>query len=62
MVDSSELQRYRAEGHFATGSMGPKIEAVLQFLARGGKRAIIAHLDDALPALEGKAGTQVLAA
>ena len=40
--------------------MGPKIDAALYFLERGGKRAVIAHLDDAVAALAGNAGTVVL--
>ncbi len=55
----AELDRYAAEGHFAAGSMGPKIQAVKQFLELGGKQAVIAHLDDAYPAVLGKAGTRV---
>ena len=41
--------------------MGPKVEAALSFIAGGGKRAVIAHLEEALHALEGRAGTHVLA-
>lgn len=60
-VSASEMAAYMKEGHFAKGSMAPKIDAALRFLAGGGKRAIIAHLDEALPAYEGKAGTQIVA-
>ena len=60
-VRASELRGYSSEGHFASGSMGPKIEAALSFIAGGGKRAIIAHLEEALPALMGETGTHVLA-
>jgi carbamate kinase len=56
----AELNRYSAEGHFSAGSMGPKINAVKLFLAHGGKRAVIAHLDDAFPAFLGKTGTQIV--
>lgn len=56
----AELDRYSAEGHFSAGSMGPKINAVKQFLEHGGKRAIIAHLDDAYPAFLGRTGTQIV--
>ena len=59
-VTVSELEGYVREGHFAQGSMSPKIDAVLRFLREGGKRAVIAHLDEALPALEGKSGTHVV--
>jgi len=59
-VTASELDGYRREGHFAEGSMGPKVKAALRYLAAGGKRAIIAHLDQAADALAGKAGTHVV--
>ncbi|NNE81337.1 MAG: carbamate kinase [Silicimonas sp.] len=59
-VTVSELRRYQDEGHFAAGSMGSKIEATLRFLDRGGKRVIIAHLDQAAEALAGTAGTHVV--
>jgi carbamate kinase len=58
-VTAAELDAYRREGHFAEGSMAPKVTAALRFLAAGGKRAVIAHLDQAADALLGKAGTQV---
>lgn len=59
-VSSSELEEYQAEGHFKAGSMGPKVEATLRFVRNGGSRAIIARLDEALEALEGTRGTQVV--
>ena len=60
-VKADELKGYQSEGHFAKGSMGPKIEAALSFIAGGGRRAIIAHLEEALPALQGDTGTHVVA-
>ena len=60
-VSAGDLKGYQAEGHFAKGSMGPKIEAALSFIAGGGQRAIIAHLEEALPALKGETGTHVVA-
>ena len=60
-VSVGELEAYQAEGHFARGSMAPKIDAVLRFLAHGGRRAIIAHLEQAADAFEGRAGTHVVA-
>lgn len=59
-VKLSELLRYHQEGHFPPGSMGPKVESAIRFLEGGGKRAIIAHLEQALPALRGEAGTQIV--
>ena len=56
----SRMKQWLAEGQFPPGSMGPKVEAAIRFLERGGRRAIIAHLDQALPALMGEAGTHVV--
>jgi carbamate kinase len=52
-----EARRYIAEGHFAAGSMGPKVRAAVQFVESGGKQAIITHLHSIVDALEGKTGT-----
>ncbi|WP_297507972.1 carbamate kinase [Thermococcus sp.] len=58
-VTAEELRRYYQEGHFKKGSMGPKVLAVIRFVEWGGERAIIASLEKAVEALEGKTGTQV---
>lgn len=60
-VTVSEMRRHLEAGQFPAGSMGPKVEAAIKFIARGGKRAIIAHLEEALPALRGEAGTHIVA-
>ena len=59
-VSLSELKRYQREGHFAKGSMGPKVEAAVRHLEAGGRRAIIGHLEHAGAALAGASGTHVL--
>jgi carbamate kinase len=59
-VTLSELRAHQAAGHFAKGSMGPKIEAAIRHLETGGRRAIIGHLERALPALKGETGTHVV--
>ncbi len=59
-VSVKELKRHYQEGHFKTGSMGPKVLAAIKFLEHGGKRAIIASLDRAVKAIKGKSGTQVI--
>lgn len=52
--------KYIAQGHFAPGSMLPKVEAAVKFAASGaGRKAIITSLDKAAAALEGRAGTVV---
>jgi carbamate kinase len=60
-ITMRELRRFQAEGHFPAGSMGPKVDAILQFLDGGGERVIIAHLDEAMPALRGETGTHIVA-
>ena len=40
-VTMAECRRYIDEGHFPSGSMGPKVEAIYGFLQRGGKRGLI---------------------
>ena len=59
-VSLGELKTYFKQGHFSAGSMGPKVEAVIQFLESGGKKAIIADLDNAYEALLGQTGTHVV--
>jgi len=49
------------KGEFGAGSMGPKVEAAVRFVEGGGHRAVIADLAQALPALRGEAGTEVVA-
>ncbi|MBM3327219.1 MAG: carbamate kinase [Calditrichaeota bacterium] len=55
-----EAKRYLSMGQFPPGSMGPKVEAAMNFVERGGERAIICALEDMQPALAGKAGTEIL--
>ena len=59
-VPASELRAYQNKGYFPEGSMGPKVEAALRFVERGGERAIIAQLFDVMAALRGEAGTHVI--
>ncbi|MFC5603807.1 carbamate kinase [Sporosarcina koreensis] len=54
-----EAMRYMDEGHFPKGSMGPKIEAAIMFLEKGGKNVIITSMDKLQDALDGKTGTRV---
>ena len=60
-VTLRELKAMHADGQFPPGSMGPKIEAAIRFLEGGGERAIIAHLEAAMPALHGETGTHITA-
>ncbi len=59
-ITPTEARQYMAEGHFAPGSMLPKIEAAVKFVeSKPGRKAIITSLDKAALALEGKAGTTI---
>ena len=49
-----------AEGQFPAGSMGPKIEAALSFLAGGGREVVITAPEQTLAAIEGGAGTRIV--
>ena len=60
-VSLRQIKVYHAEGHFPPGSMGPKIDAAIRFLDGGGERVIIARFEDAMAALAGEAGTQIVA-
>jgi len=51
--------RYLKQGHFPPGSMRPKIEAAIQFLQTGGKRAAISSIETIEAAVQGRAGTQI---
>ncbi len=56
----AEAKAYLAEGvHFAKGSMAPKIEAIVQYLEAGGKRAIITNPENITRALRGETGTHL---
>ena len=58
-VKKGDLAKYLEEGHFAKGSMYPKVQAVLNFLNKNNKVAVIASLDNAKDAFKLKAGTIV---
>ena len=60
-VTLSQVRKWHAEGQFPPGSMGPKIDAAIQFLQGGGRRVMIGRLEDAMPILRGDAGTHIVA-
>jgi carbamate kinase len=60
-VTVEEAKKYQKEGHFPAGSMGPKIEAAIQFLESGGKEVIITSIPKAYDAVKKKtAGTRIV--
>lgn len=56
----SEARAHLADGQFAPGSMGPKIQAVIGYLERGGTEAIITDPDNVERALAGETGTHIV--
>ena len=56
----AEAKRYMEEGHFAKGSMLPKIQAIIWFLEGGGKEALITNPANIARALRGETGTRII--
>lgn len=57
----SEAKKYLAEGgHFAKGSMAPKIQAIIWYMEAGGKEAIITNPENIGRALKGETGTHIV--
>lgn len=59
-VTLNETEEFIREGHFAAGSMGPKVQAVANFLRAGGKRGLITSASKLRDALDGRAGTHFI--
>jgi carbamate kinase len=58
-VDVAELRDLAARGEFASGSMGPKVEAVCRFVENSGRTAVITSLTNIVAGVEGRSGTIV---
>ena len=58
-LSRDEARRYLAEGHFAKGSMAPKIEAICWYLDHGGREALITNPENIENALAGTTGTRL---
>ncbi|MBT8218135.1 MAG: carbamate kinase [Acidimicrobiia bacterium] len=57
----AEVKQYLEEGgHFAEGSMAPKMRAVVQFLEAGGKEALITNPENIMRAMAGETGTRIV--
>ena len=62
-VTVTRMRELAAEGHFASGSMGPKVDAACRFLEQGGSYAVITDLDSIVAAVtqpDGRSGTVVV--
>lgn len=59
-LNLADAARYCEEGHFAAGSMLPKVQAAMKFVrANPSKHAVITSLDKAIEALNGESGTVI---
>lgn len=59
-VSLSEMEQHVKAGQFPAGSMGPKVEAIMQFLKATGNRGVICNLEDIEKAIAGEAGTEII--
>ncbi len=60
-LSSEEANQYIGEGHFAPGSMLPKVQAALKFAeSKPGRKALITSLEKAKEGIEGKTGTLIV--
>ncbi|MHB2153682.1 carbamate kinase [Calditrichota bacterium GD2] len=55
----ADARKYLAEGQFPKGSMGPKIEAAINFIEGGGEEVIITSIEKTGDAIKGRAGTRI---
>lgn len=58
-VTLDEMREIAAEGHFASGSMGPKVAAAMQFVGQGGRRSVITSLEHIEASITGNFGTVI---
>jgi carbamate kinase len=59
-VEVHRLRELAAEGHFASGSMGPKVDAACRFVEHGGRYAVITNMHHIVDGAAGEAGTVVV--
>jgi carbamate kinase len=59
-ISTGEARMHLAAGEFPAGSMGPKIEAGVDFVERGGEECIITSTEHVADAVEGRAGTHIV--
>ncbi len=59
-ISLAEAKLYLQQGHFAKGSMGPKVQAIINYLEAGGKQALVTNPENIGRALAGETGTWVV--
>ncbi len=60
VITVAEAKFYLQQGQFATGSMGPKVQAAINFLLGGGRRVIITSVENLVAAVGEKCGTHIV--
>ncbi len=60
-VSVQQAREYLAAGEFPAGSMGPKIEAAIEFVSQGGEECIITSTEHVAEAVNGSGGTHIVA-
>jgi len=60
-ITVEQAREYLAAGEFPAGSMGPKIEAAIDFVSQGGEECIITSTELVAQAVNGAAGTHIVA-
>ncbi len=60
LMTVTEAKQYLQQGHFPGGSMGPKVEAAIDFLQQGGERVVISSVEHMPEAIDGKTGTEII--
>lgn len=60
LMTVTEAKQYLQQGHFPGGSMGPKVEAAIDFLQQGGERVVISSVEHMPEAIAGKTGTEII--
>ncbi len=58
-ISLARAEEWLRQEQFPAGSMGPKVEAAVQFVREGGKRAVITSLEAICEAVSGTAGTEI---
>jgi carbamate kinase len=58
-MTAAQAEEYLSQGQFPPGSMGPKIEAAIDFLRNGGSKVVISSIDKAADAVFGNSGTVI---
>ncbi len=56
----AEAKVYMEQGHFAKGSMEPKVQAIINYLEAGGKEALVTNPENIERALAGETGTRIV--